>query len=128
MNEFVDVGTYVAVATPKSTETVWVPEQFWIVKVSEVNRLTMEECIDDFGQHIGPKMMHLAGHFLEKEEKLSTKRKVGYCLSNKITYFYKESVLYPYINIVEEKRGLSLDIKEYTEILLYIEQNGFSHL
>ena len=49
-------------------------------------------------------------------------------LTSKTTYFYKESILYPYVQFTESKKGLVLENLHYMEILQYIEQNNFSHL
>ena len=67
-------------------------------------------------------------NFLEKNERLTTSKKKGYYLSKKTTYFFNESILYPYVNIIEGKRGLTLDNTDYTDILLHIENNGYAHL
>ena len=129
VNEFVSVGTYVAVAAPKSTDTVWVVDPFWLIKVTEVNRIDFEnESVDSFGRKIAPKVMHLAGHFLERNQRISTSKNMGYNLSKNVTYFFKESILYPYVNVQEGKRGWMLDMTDYTDILYHIEQNGYAHL
>ena len=71
VNEFVSVGTYVAVAAPKSSV-----DKVWFVKVIEVNRIDLEnESLDGFGHTIAPKFMHLAEYFLEKDEKKTNPRK-----------------------------------------------------
>ena len=128
-NEFVGVGTFIAVAAPKSTETVWVVDPFWIIKVQEVNRIDMdEESVDSFGSKIPPKMMHLAGYFLEKKTRYTTGKKMAFDLSSKVTYFHKDVILYPYVNIKEGKRCLELNMTDYTDILLHREKNGYAHL
>ena len=127
--EFVNEGTFVAVAAPKSTDTVWVVDPFWIIKVTKVNRIdTDNESVDSYGFKIAPKVMHLEGNFLEKNERLTTSKKIGYDLSKKVTFFFKESILYPYVNITEGKRGLFLNMTDYTDILYHIENNGYAHL
>ena len=63
--------------------------------------------------------MHLKGHFLEKDERFTT--------SEKVTYFYKESIAYPYVNI-DDGKCLSLDMPDYTDILHHIENNDYAHL
>ena len=129
MNEFVSVGTYVAVAARKSEGAVWAVDPFWIIKVTEVNRVDLvNPSVDSFGFQIQPKQLHLAGHFLEKNEQRTTMKKMGFDLSKKISFFFKESILYPYVNINEEKRGLSLEMTDYTDILYYVEKNGYAHL
>ena len=116
VNEFVRVGTYVAIAARRSEGAVWVVDPFWIIKVTEVNR------IDEKGQ------VHLAGHFLEKNDRRTTAKKMVFDLSKKLSFFFKESILYPYVNIEEGKSGLALEMTDYTDILYYVENNGYAHL
>ena len=68
--------------------------------------------------------MHLEGHFLEKDERFTTSKKLAFKLSKKVTYFYKESIVYPYVNIDKGKR-LTLDMTDYTDISYHIENNGY---
>ena len=44
----------------------------------------------------------LRGNFLEKQH--DEKDHILYSVSNKVTYFYKESILYPFVNIIETKK------------------------
>ena len=101
VNEFVGVGTYIAVAAPKSTETVRVVDPFWIIKVQEVNRIDMdEESVDSFGSKIPPKMMHLSGYFLEKNQGTQQGRKWRLTYQAKSHTSIRTSFcLYPYVNI-----------------------------
>ena len=53
----------------------------------------------------------------------------GVHLSKKRTYFFKEKILYPCVNIKEEETcGLTLDMADYADILYHIENNGYAHL
>ena len=78
-------------------------------------------------QKIAPGIIYLAGHFLEKNKRLTTAEKHGYSLSKKKT-FYKESILYPYVNVMEGNRGLTIQMTDYTEIIYHIEKNRYAHL
>ena len=49
-------------------------------------------------------------------------------VSEKETYFYKESVLFPFVNIIEDNKGLILKDEDFTDILIYVEQNGYIHV
>ena len=49
-------------------------------------------------------------------------------VTEKTTYFYKESVIFPFVNIIEGKKGLVLNDEDLTDILIYVEQNGFVHI
>ena len=122
--DFVMPDSVVAVAAPKSSA-----DTVWLIKVVEVNQRLEEKCVDDYGHEIGSNMVHLSGHFLEQSEKRSTTKRSVYKESTKISFFYKESILYPYVNMQEQSNGyLCLNVEDYTDILYYIENNGFSHL
>ena len=86
----------------------------------------MKKC--DYWHGIEPGMIHHVGHFYEKEEKYSSKKQIGFELSKKCTYFYKENILYPFVNIQEGKKGHFLTNQDYVDTLIYIERNGFNHL
>ena len=125
VSDFVTPGTIVAAAAPKfSTDTVW------LIKVVEVNWvLVTETSKNDYDHEIAPGIMHLSGHFLECNDRLSTLKATIYNLSDKTTYLFKESILYPFLNIHEkDNKGISLSMQDYTDILYYIEKNGCSHL
>ena len=51
-----------------------------------------------------------------------------YKLSNKLIYIYKETIVYSYVNIKEEKNELIFSADDYTDILYYIESRGFHHI
>ena len=123
VNEFIMPDSIVAVAAPKKSINT-----FWLIKVVEVNRVCHTKEIDSYQHEIAPGMVHLRGHFLERDEKHSNTKTYVYNLSKDITYFFKESILYPYVNIEEENNRLSLSVTDYTDILYYTEKNGFSHL
>ena len=124
LSDFVSVGTYVAVAASISS-----PDTVWLIKVNEINRIDHQNVsVDSFGFKVAANVMHLSGNFLEKDEKKSTKTENVYNLSKKDTFFFKESIVYPYVNIRECKKGLSLALKDYTDILYHIEANAFAHL
>ena len=128
LHEFVVPGTVVAIRRDKKGGSS--DQAFWFMEVVEVNRCVMEEdkLIDDSGRVVPKGLQHLSGHFFEKNDKYSNMKKYVYNKSKKITYFFRESIMYPYVNMVEEKHGYSLSAQDYTEILLAIEQNGYSYL
>ena len=71
VSEFVGMGMYVVVAASKSTDSVWVVDPLWIIKVSQVNKIDMQnESVDSFGFRIAPKVWHLEGSLLEKNDKM----------------------------------------------------------
>ena len=124
VNDFILPDTIVAVAAPKkSIDTVW------FIRVVEVNRVRETMEVDSYGHQIPAGMVHLSGHFLERDDRYSSKKATVFSISRETTYFYKESILYPFVNIQEDNnKRLSLSARDYTDILLFIENNGFSHL
>ena len=83
------------------------------------------EQILDYGHVIIPGSEYVKGNFLERTSHSDVKQ--TYKISRKLSYFYKESVLYPFVNFKEDKKGLVLYNQDLTDIH-YIEINGFSHL
>ena len=73
-------------------------------------------------------MMFIKGHFLEKVTEKSNKKVTIFKMAEKISFIYKESIVYPFVNITESKKGYTLSNTDYAEILYYIEANGFSHI
>ena len=49
-------------------------------------------------------------------------------ISRKVTFFYKEGTLHPYVNFTESRKGLILKNTEYTDIIHYVENNNFCDL
>ena len=73
-------------------------------------------------------MYHISGYFLEKNPEKSSLKKTVYKLSDNLSYIYKETIVYPYVNIKEERNELSLSADDYTDILYYIESRRFHHI
>ena len=94
-------------------------DSVWIIKVIEVDRVDLQKESEDSYQHkIAPGVLHLSGHFLEKDTTASTMKLSVYKLSQKTTYFFSESIIFPYVNIYEGKRGLTLSMGDYADITL----------
>ena len=49
-------------------------------------------------------------------------------LNKEVTYLYKDSVVFPSVNITKGKKGLMLKNGDYTNILVYIEQQGLVYV
>ena len=112
------------ILSPKSSQ-----DTVWITKVIEVNRVDpVNESVDSYKHIVAPAIIHLAGHFLAKNEKTSTLKSTMFKLSTDITYFFKESIVFPYVNIQEGKKGLTLSMTDYADILYHIEYSAFAHL
>ena len=49
-------------------------------------------------------------------------------LSKLTTYFYKESVVHPFVQMEATNKGLIISDKDYVDIIYYIENSGLSAL
>ena len=118
--DFLAEGSYVAVAADKSSvDTVW------FIRIDD-NDCVSPDCKDSYDNYIAEGVHYLKGRFLEVIDE-NESRKL-YKLSDLKTFFYKESVVYPYVNIEETRKGLVLKNKDLVDIIQYVEANNFSHL
>lgn len=123
VNDFIVPGTYVAL---RATD---IQMPVWFVKVTEVDCINLQESVtDDYGNHIPKGMKFISGIFLEKDSRMSSFKDLVFFPEKKVTFFYKESVVYPFVNIREEKKGLSLSLLDYGDIIRYVEEMGYAHL
>ena len=65
--------------------------------------------------------MCFSGHFLEKKYMI-------FKLNKEVTYFYKDSVVFPSVNITKGKKGLMLKNGDYTNIIVNIEQQCLAYV
>ena len=71
-------------------------------------------------------MDYIEGKFMEKVH-IEPKGTL-YKLSKKKAYFFKESVVYPFVQFTGAKKGFLLLNKEFVTILNYIESTGLSSI
>ena len=97
--------TFCAIAASStSADTVW------FVK-------TVKECVvahdieDDYGHKIPQGQQYLVGNFLERK-----------------TYFFKESIVYPFVQFSTFKMELYLTYNDFADILAFVEQTGMGSL
>ena len=81
---------------------------------------------DDYGQVVPNDVSFVKGRFLEKSV-ASTKYQM-YTLSKRITHFYSESVVYPFVSFEATKKGFKLTMNDYTDILQFVEDNSYAHI
>ena len=120
-SDFLSTGSFCAVAADKSS-----PDTMWFILITEEECIVNCDSIDDYGFKVAAGQPFLKGHFLEK---------VGECRggikfkaqTKKHTYFYKDSVVYPFVNFVQSGDDLYTisDIDNY-EVLCYVEHFGIS--
>ena len=118
---FVAPGSFIAVAAGEGTDT------FWFMQVIYVNKSSPEEKVDDYGVRIAPGNLYLSGYFLEKDT--IGRKDVSYKLvKNKVTYAYKESIVYPFVDFTMRGDQHVLSNDAYTDVLMWVEKNGFAHI
>ena len=124
VNDFIQPGTYVAVTAPQNGNSL---EMVWFIEVTEVNRTLTESSIDGYQNHMAAGITHNVGHFLERDPR-SNLKVTYFNRSQKETFFFKESILYPCVNTTASKKFLTLSMGDYMDVLNYIEENGYCHL
>lgn len=114
-------GSFCAIAADHSSL-----ETIWFVKINDYITADVD-VTDDYGVQIAAGQSYIEGHFLEKVSS-SNKGHIYKLQEKKKTFFFRESVVYPFVQILPSKRGHFLSINEYVEILNFIESNGLSHI
>ena len=124
--DFFFPGTVCAVAADDvSGDTVWFIEIIAedMIPQGGTNR------VDGYNHLIGPGVPYLKGYLLEKISKLQRKDGEHYkVIRNKETFFYKEAVVYPFVQLEERKGGLFLPNTELVTILNFVESNSLTSL
>ena len=121
-DDFLLPGTYCAVAPQKSSK-----ESLWFIKVED--SLAAEESItDDYHHTVAGGHEYIEGQFMEKVDDMPNKG-ILYKLMPKKTFFYNESVVYPFVQFKTMKKGLYLlSMNKYVEILNFVECSGLSRV
>jgi len=109
-DDFILPDTYCAVAADKTS-----PETVWFIKVINSIRSATNDITDDYGVCIASSQKFLEGEILEKVNSLN--KGSLYKKSKKKTFFFRESVVYPFVQLQETKKGLFLSTNELVEIL-----------
>ena len=120
--DFLLADSIVAVAAAEDSS-----ETMWFVKITKEVEQAENGLLDDYCNAVAAGESYLEGHFLEKQHE--TTRGFLYKVNlKKKTFFFKESVLYPFVNFSERKTGLFLDNHDYVDILYNIQKSGASIL
>ena len=112
--------TYCAVAADKSS-----PDTVWFIQVKDSYNASVQ-MTDDYNNIIAAGMDYVEGKFLEKLHVVQ--KGTLYKLSKKKTYFFKDSVVYPFVQFTTAKKGLLLSNEEFVTILNYTESIGLSSI
>ena len=107
-------GTVCAVASEeKSSDT------FWLIKIDHLNSGSSFPVTDDYGHTVPVNQAYFQGQFLERD--YTTKTGTHYSVSKKKTFFYFESIVYPFVNLNSTKKGFELTNSENLLISNYVE-------
>ena len=107
-------GVVVAVAADeRHTDVVW------FIKIEEEESVATDTLKDDYGNIIKAGQSYLKGKFLER---ISAGNK--YRVAKKLTYFYRETIVYPFVQAVALKAGYLIRNEELCEIYAHVELNG----
>ena len=106
-------------ADQQSSDTVW------FIKI-EGESVTKEEICDDYGVKVGLGQKYLYGKFLEKEGTCRGGQK--FKLMRKTTFFYKESVAYPFVNFDYRKHLYVISNNDFCDIISYVDHYGMAPL
>ena len=76
-------------------------ETIWFIKVIEAEYISENAELDDYGHSVAKGVANIKGCFLEKVT-YSANGQISK-ISRKVTFFYTESVLYPYVKFTESR-------------------------
>ena len=121
--EFAQEGTVCAIpADEKSSETV----HFMKIIGQHINSSCSEYLTDDWGETISPGQAYIEGrYYLPKH---SRKNDSVYTLDKRKVFFYKESILYPFVQHSPTKDGIIIPNSEKCDIIYFVEFTGMSSL
>ena len=121
VNDFITPESIVAVAADGDDDT----DTIWFISVTKTK--CVGDGVKDGYENIIPLgLEYMKGHFLNRN--YTTKSSTVFSLSNKVTRFYKETVIFPFVNVKESKKGIEIENKEWTDIICHPEQTGYAHL
>ena len=109
-NRFSDEITYLDIAA--------------LIKKENPNASIRKPEPDSYGQVVINGLRFLKGNFLAKVH--DGKDHIVYKKSDLVTYFYKETILRPFVPFVESRNGLKLMNHDYVDIIYHLEKNGYT--
>ena len=117
--DFLTVRSVVAVANQEGFQ-----DCVWFIKITDNDRVEEEAVFDSYNNCIIPGVRFLKGHFLERSD--TGKDFSLFKVSKLVTFFYRETILYPFVPLSESKKGLKLMNNDYSDIIKYAEKNGYN--
>ena len=88
-----------------------------------------EDMQDDYGMIIKEDIQFIEGHFLEVDSTKETRKMFVYQRSKKRTFFYKESVVYPFVGMVHvDQKKYSITKQAFNELVSNVEMRGYQSI
>ena len=109
-------GTIVALAAEKKSK-----DTSYLMKIACAESVKDHDDTDSFGNTVAKGTKHLEGYFLDSYNGV-------YRVSKKRAIFYKESVVYPFVQVTEGKKGFLLSNDQFLLITKFIEDSGCTAL
>ena len=106
-------------ADDKSTDTVWLVK---IIERCEADK----QCTDVYGHTVAQGNEYFSGKYLEW--KSETRHKTSFKEMKKTMFFYRTSVVYPFVNFEKSKNLFHITKTEYCDVLSYIEHFAMTSL
>ena len=116
VNKILHIDSVVAVAADDNS-----PDTFWFVIIEGEEDQRDTPTKDQYGNQVPAGQPFLTGRYLERGRHPNI-----YCRSKRTLYFYKESIVYPFVQAQETKKGFLVSDIEFCEILKYVESNNLS--
>ena len=117
-SDFLVPDTIVALAAELSSSYT-----VWFIRISN-ETVAEHELVDDFNHKISAGNYYVSGHYLERQ--YEKKNGQFFKESKKVVYFFKESVVYPFVAGEQKSGKLFISNEMIVEILSHVENNGLS--
>ena len=115
-SDFLLPDTYCAVAPDLESNPT--NDSVWFIKVKDTFTAKVS-MTDDYDHTIPVGSDYIEGQFMEKID--SNTKGYIYKLTKKKTFFYKETVVLPYVQFSSTKKGLLLAMAEFVDVLNLVE-------
>ena len=120
ITEYLVEGTICAVAASNAYTNL-----IWFIKIN-TQRQAKEDIHDDYGNIVKGGNSYYSGNFLESRGPCRGGEK--YELMEKNTFFFKESVVYPFVCFKEDNGYHIISREDYCDILNYVDASGMASL
>ena len=95
-------------------------EAFHLIEITAEENIAPYDEKDKWGNHVKSGQLHLRGLFFERESGSQTR----YKKIKKEAFFFRESVVYAFVQLVARKKGYELTSEEFVQINSYIQNSG----